>query len=112
MTYEEMDHAMTLVKDNLLVQGQLLDRLDRRTAEIAEKIDALRVIAESHEGKIDALRVIAESHEGRIEALVEAARLHKDQLGSMQAAMTALFERMDRFIRGLEANGHKGSGEA
>jgi hypothetical protein len=30
----------------------------------------------------------------------------------MQAAMAALFDRMDRFIRGLKTNGHKGRGEA
>lgn len=40
MTYEEMDRATGRVKDNPLLQGQPLDRLDRRTAEIAEKIDA------------------------------------------------------------------------
>lgn len=91
MTYEEMDRATGQVKDNLLLQGQPLDRLDRRTTEIAEKIDALRVIAESHEDRAQALEESSKRREG---------------------AMTALFERMDRFIRGLESNGHGRSGEA
>ena len=30
---------------------------------------------------------------------------------TMQSAMHALFEHMDRFIRGLESNGHKNEGE-
>lgn len=31
----------------------------------------------------------------------------RDGMATMQSAMTALFDRMDRFIRGLESNGHE-----
>jgi hypothetical protein len=50
--------------------------------------------------------------QGATKALTEVVEGHDQQLQVMQAAMTALFERMDRFIRGLETDGHKGRGEA
>ena len=32
---------------------------------------------------------------------------HEARLGSLETKTTQLFERMDRFIQGLEGNGHK-----
>lgn len=83
MTFEEIDRAMAQVKDNLVVQGELLHRLgtamDASRRDFDERIGAL-------------LNVVAEDRE---------------QLRAMRAAMAQLFEHMDRFIRGLESDGHK-----
>ena len=82
MTPEE---RFTKIEENLLVQATLLDRLDRSHVQQSEHIDALIRIVENHQARLQQL---------------EDSRL------SMEAAMRALFERMDGFIRGLESEGH------
>lgn len=48
---------------------------------------------------------------GRLERVVErnsqAIERLTDRMDVMQSAMERLFEHMDRFIRGLEGNGHR-----
>ncbi len=77
MTFEEMERG-------LIVQGELLNRVDqavaRNTEAIARNTEAIGKLA--------------------------------DGMLTMQGAMRSLFERMDRFIRGLESDGHKRGGEA
>ncbi len=77
MTFEEMERG-------LIVQGELLNRVDqavaRNTEAIARNTEAIGKLA--------------------------------DGMLIMQGAMRSLFERMDRFIRGLESDGHKRGGEA
>ena len=48
---------------------------------------------------------------GRVERVVvsnaEAIERLTDRMDVMQSAMERLFEHMDRFVRGLEGNGHR-----
>jgi hypothetical protein len=90
MTFEEMDRAMIQVRDNMVVQRELLHRLE--TDMVASRRD--------FDERIGILTRIAEDHERRLGD-------DREQLRKMQAAMEKLFERMDRFIRGLESDGHK-----
>jgi hypothetical protein len=46
-------------------------------------------------------------HDGEIAALIQIAGKRESELHLFRAAMKALFERMDRFIRCMESNGHK-----
>lgn len=50
---------------------------------------------------------------GRLERVVErnsqAIERLTDRMDVMRSAMERLFEHMDRFIRGLEGNGHRGA---
>lgn len=91
MNFQEFERALTQVKDNLVVQGELLNRLDRSMIEGRQELVDSR---KDFDRRINALLTIAEKHEERLNAL--------------EAAMHALFEHMDRFIRGLESDGHKG----
>ena len=65
MTFDEMQQGMKEVKDNLIVQSHLLDKLDRSMVEsrrdFDERINALLKIAESHEGQIHELRASMQS---------------------------------------------------
>lgn len=87
MTPEE---RFTKIEENLLVTAEM-----QRTAEQRWEERFAR-----HDEQIAALLRIAENHQARIQQL-EDSRL------SLEAAMRALFERMDRFISGLESNGNK-----
>ena len=46
-------------------------------------------------------------HDEQIAALIRIGENHQARLQAFESAMQALFERMDRFIRRLESNGHK-----
>jgi len=52
-----------------------------------------------------------EALDARICALLRSSEEQRGQLQVMQAAMTSLFENMDRFIRGLGSNGRHDGGE-
>jgi len=62
----------------------------RNTEAIAKLADGMMVM----QAATKALTEFVEGHEQRLQG-------HDEQLQIMQAAMTALFERMDRFIRSL-----------
>ena len=80
MTYEEMERSIQELRDAQLVQVHLMDRIELN---------------------MDRLVDTAQNHERRLE-------VHEDGIAEMRAAMTRLFERMDRFIQGLErGNGQK-----
>lgn len=86
MPRSEFDAKIERLADFQVVQGALLDRLENVVA-----------------GNSDAIAHLSESmHEMR-----DNMRVMQDNMQVMQDAMRALFERMDRFIRGLEGNGHR-----
>ena len=77
---KEHDRKLQIIEDNLIVQGEILNRVDQRLERVTD----------------------------RIEGLTSIVGTHTNQLAVMQSAMTALFQRMDAFIRGLE----RGNGDA
>jgi hypothetical protein len=83
MTFEEMERA-------LIVQGELMHRVEQAVAHNTEAI-AQNTEAIAHN--------------------TEAIGKLSDGMLIMQGAMKSLFEHIDRFIRGLESDGHQ-RGEA
>ena len=118
MTFEEMEKSLAGIEDSLKglrdnqeVQGVMLWRmennLDRLEAAVEQLAHGMTLLQSAMKGLI-----------GTVEGLTETVEVHekqhaedREQMRVMQAAMTALFERMDRFIRGLESDGHKTGGE-
>lgn len=84
MTNEEMERGLRTLADNPIVQGELLHRTEQVVARNSEAIQR------------------------NSEAISKLA----DGMIVMQAAMERLFDHLDRFIRGLESNGHQRPGEA
>lgn len=78
MTIEDMERGMKVLQDNMTVQGVIMYRLENNMDRLESNLARL---------------------EGTVEALANSQAL-------MQAAMHSLFERMDRFIRGLQSDGH------
>ena len=87
MTLGEVEVALSRLTDNQIVQGELLARLEHVVERNAE--------------------AIARNTEA-IARNTEAIERLTDRTDVMQSAMERLFEHMDRFIRGLEGNGHRG----
>ena len=79
MTLGEVEVALNRLVDNQVVQGQLLARLEH----------------------------VVERNAEAIARNTEAIEHLTDRTNVMQSAMERLFEHMDRFIRGLEGNGHR-----
>ena len=73
------EERLTKLEEAMLVNASLMNRIELN-------MDRLERKAEEHEDGI--------------------AELRQSQ-SNLNSAMNALFERMDRFIRGLESNGHK-----
>ena len=80
VTYEEMKKSLIALRDNQGVQGEILNRLELAVERTSEAI-----VRNS-----DAIAKLA------------------DGFLLLQGAMKGLAETVDRFIKGLETNGHPG----
>ena len=79
MPETEWQERLRKIEEATLVNVSLMDRIERR-------VDA---------------------HDEQIAELRTAQIKTEQSLQAMNAGMNALFEHMDRFIRGMESNGHK-----
>jgi len=79
MTVEEIELSLKRLADGQIVQGEFLTRLER-------------VVAQNSQAIAHHTEVIGKLADG---------------MQVMQSAMERLFEHMDRFIRGLESDGHQ-----
>ena len=84
MTWEELEKGIQEVKDQLLVSARLMERYERQSNDRMERLETLALRHEERLGNVE------------------------ERYENLQASMQALFERMDRFIRGLEGNGKGG----
>ncbi len=98
MTFEEMEHGLKGLQDNMTVQGVMMHRLENN-------LDRL-------EGNLDRLEAVVAQNSEAIARNTEAIHHLADGQASMQSAMHSLFEQIDRFIRGLGSDGHKRKGKA
>lgn len=94
MTPEE---RLAKIEENLLVTAEMQRTAERRWEERFTR----------HDEHIAALIRVVENHQTRVQQIEESKLALDASMLSLEAAMRALFERMDRFIRGLESNGHK-----
>jgi hypothetical protein len=94
MTEEE---RFAKLEDNMLVQAELVARLERRVDQFTE--DTREWIKHTEAWSHEVQRWVAQA-EARL-TLAEA------RMTQLEAMSTAILERMDRFIQGREGNGHK-----
>lgn len=88
---DRLEKSIQELRDAQLVQVHLMDRRER---EWHEQFAGLMSVVGSHENGIAELREVVRGHEAGI--------------AELRGAMAQLFQRMDRFIQGLEReNGHK-----
>lgn len=83
MTFEEIEKSVRELRDNQMVQGYRLGRT---------------------ETNLDRLETDLQRLEGVVEKLADGFIL-------LQAAMKGLTETVERFIRGMEHNGHRPQGD-
>ena len=101
MTYEEMEKSLVALRDNQVVQGEILNRIElaveRNSEAIARNSEAIARNSEAIARNSDA---IAQNSD----AIAKLA----DGFLPLQAAIKGLAETVDRFIKGLGTNGHHG----
>jgi len=100
---ERIAALLKSVQDHEIWRGQWEERIHKRFEERDERIyRRWEELDARFEETDDRMRRRGEALDQRINVLV-------DQMQVMRAAMTSLFEHMERFIRGLEGNGwHRG----
>lgn len=113
MTFEEMEKSlggltaqMKLIENAQVVQGVLEHRIDQRIEALTAAAEATNRASHANHQALDKLLEIVASHEERLTGVESETATLRDGMTRMEAAMNALFEHMDRFIRGLESNGH------
>jgi hypothetical protein len=95
------------MEDAQIVQGVVERRIEDQIESLTAAIESgYRLAEETRRGgeatlkATESLLQVVGSHEGWMVGV-------EDRTPSLEAAMKSLFELMDRFIRGLESNGHK-----
>ncbi len=107
MTFEEMEKSlgglaaqMKHIENAQIVQGVLERRIEQQVESVWDRIDSLAAAAQATNRAVEKLLQVVTAHEERLVGV-------EDRLAANEAAMKALFENMDRFIRGLGSDGHK-----
>ena len=85
MTFDEMGQSMKELRDNQVVQGEILHRVESR---------------------LDRLELLVEQNSLAIAQLVEGMALLHSAMKGMVATVEGLSATVDRFIRGLQGDGH------
>jgi hypothetical protein len=102
MTWEELEKAMQ-ANERRWEQSQ--GRWDESWKEFREGMQEIR---DQQLVTARLMETYQRQSNSRLERIETLALRHEERLGGLEAAMQALFERMDRFIRGQEGNGQKG----
>jgi len=87
MTFEEMEKSLIALRDNQVVQGQILNRVEQAV-----------------ERNTEAIARITEAVARNTQAITKIA----DGFILLQAAMKGMAETVERFVKGLDHNGHRG----
>jgi uncharacterized protein YhaN len=95
---------MKHIEDAQIVQGVLEHRIEQQIESVWDRIDLLATATERTNSTVEKLLQVVTVHEERLAGV-------EDRTAAMEAAMKALFEQMDRFLRGLGSDGHKGTPE-
>jgi chromosome segregation ATPase len=114
MTLEEMEKSlgglvaqMKHIENAQIVQGVLERRIEDQIESLGDRIDSLAAAAETTNKAVEKLLQVTTAHEGRLVGVEDRLAAAEERWARTEAAMHALFEQMDRFIRGLGSNGHK-----
>ena len=100
---------MKHIEDAQIVQGVLERRSEDRIESLGARIESLATAAEATNSAVEKLLQIVRVHEERLVGVEDRQAAAEERWARTEAAMHALFEQMDRFIRGLGSDGHKGT---
>lgn len=109
MTFQEMENALQRVTDNLIVQGKMLDRIDRKLEGVTDEVLHLTSAVRDLYAVTDRLAKISDTHSQQLLKIVAANQMHDQRLGKIEdqqavmlGALTSLLQRMDAFIQGIQ----------
>ena len=103
MTFEELEQSVRGLSDNQVVQGHLLHRVEMNLDRLEENL--LRL--EENVGRVEG---IVEQNSKAIGKLADGFVLLQSAMKGMVQSVEGLSATVDRFIRGMERNGHHPSG--
>jgi predicted nucleic acid-binding Zn-ribbon protein len=103
VTFDEMELSMKELRDNQVVQGHLLHRVEMNLDRLEENINRL-------EENINRTEGLVEQNTKAIAKLADGFVLLQSAMKGMVQSVEGLSATVDRFIRGMEHNGHHPSG--
>jgi predicted nucleic acid-binding Zn-ribbon protein len=103
VTFDEMELSMKDLRDNQVVQGQLLHRVEMNLDRLEGNINRL-------EENINRTEGLVEQNTKAIAKLADGFVLLQSAMKGMVQSVEGLSATVDRFIRGMERNGHHPSG--
>ena len=92
MTFEELEQSVRGLSDNQVVQGHLLHRVEMNLDRLEENV-----------GRVEG---IVEQNSKAIGKLADGFVLLQSAMKGMVQSVEGLSATVDRFIRGMERNGH------
>jgi len=92
VTFEEMEQSVRGLSDNQVVQGHLLHRVEMNLDRLEENV-----------GRVEG---IVEQNSKAIGKLADGFVLLQSAMKGMVQSVEGLSATVDRFIRGMERNGH------
>ena len=96
MTFEELEQSVRGLSDNQVVQGHLQHRVEMNLDRLEENV-----------GRVEG---IVEQNSKAIGKLADGFVLLQSAMKGMVQSVEGLSATVDRFIRGMERNGHHPSG--
>jgi methyl-accepting chemotaxis protein len=121
VTPEEMEQSVNELRDNQVVQGQLLHRVEgrfdrieliveRNALAIQQNTQAIGKLADGMEHLQAAIRAVTQTVEGLVEkvgGLADRIVVLESVVQRVAKSVEGLTKTVDRFIRGMEGNGHR-----
>ena len=104
MTAMDLERTMEFIVEQ---QAQLTASVQKHDEQIAHNSVQIATLTDLVGRLAQAEIRLVEEMRGNEARWAERMQGHEARLGSLETKMTQFLERMDRFIQGLEGNGHK-----
>ena len=104
MIFAEVEQSLKELRDNQIVQGQILHRVETNLEVLGERLDRLEVVVEQNS------LAIARNTEA-IGKLADGFVLVQSAMKGLVQTVEGLSATVDKFIRGMEGSGHRSPGD-
>jgi methyl-accepting chemotaxis protein len=101
LTFQEIEQSVKELRDNQIVQGQILNRVELNLERVTERLEGLETMVERNTQAI-------ERNSEAIGRLADGIALVQSAMKGLVQTVEGLSATVDRFIRGMEGDGHRG----
>jgi hypothetical protein len=100
VTFDEMEQSVRELRDNQVVQGEILNRVELNLERVTERLGKL-------EGMVEQNTLAIEQNTLAIGKLADGMAVLQSAMKGLVQTVEGLSATVDRFIRGMGGNGHR-----